>query len=179
MQNYFSREQQEVLFTDSTTGEVHIADVFIESANAVIEFQHSRITDKEFATRTSFHLMNGRRIVWVFDQSEEEPKGNQLGAFTKDERNKRRPSVPWPHQELLFKWAKGYRTCLHDGPAIGIPSTDERYSICVFTGSDGSDTLHRIIRHYPESKHVVLSLHDITMSPNLNADDFFKTEQYW
>jgi len=69
MQKYFPKENREVPFVDETTGEVHIADIYDEESGIVIEFQHSPISPEEFRSRTHFHINNGRRIVWIFDES--------------------------------------------------------------------------------------------------------------
>ena len=61
MQEYFPREACEVRFVDDETGEIHIADAFLEGSNTVLEFQHSPISEQEFLSRTIFHLKNGRR----------------------------------------------------------------------------------------------------------------------
>ena len=75
MQEYFPKEAREVRFVDSKTGEQHIADVFVQKHNTIIEFQKSNIEPKEFIARTNFHINNGRRIVWVFDESRRLKKG--------------------------------------------------------------------------------------------------------
>ena len=69
MQEYFPKEERECIFTDKETGEKHIADVFIKEANTVLEFQYSSLKKKEFLDRTMFHLNEGRRIAWLFDES--------------------------------------------------------------------------------------------------------------
>ena len=46
MQEYFPKETRERIFTDKVTGEKHIADVFIEECNTVLEFQYSSIKRK-------------------------------------------------------------------------------------------------------------------------------------
>lgn len=45
MQEYFPDESREVRFVDEKTGEVHIADVFLQESNTVLEFQHSPIKE--------------------------------------------------------------------------------------------------------------------------------------
>lgn len=49
--NHFKPIQQEVLKYDSTSGEKHIADVYLASANLAIEFQHSPIHIDEIKSR--------------------------------------------------------------------------------------------------------------------------------
>lgn len=74
MQSFFPKESREYRFKDNVTGEVHIADVFDWKTNTVIEFQHSPMHEEEYLSRTYFHLNNGRRIVWIFDESRESEK---------------------------------------------------------------------------------------------------------
>ena len=84
MQSFFPKEKREYRFHDNDTGETHIADVFDEETNTVIEFQHSQINEDEYLSRTNFHLKNGRRIVWIFDESSDQLKEGYLGKFKKD-----------------------------------------------------------------------------------------------
>ena len=37
----------------------------------VIEFQHSPITAEEFNVRNQFYLTYGKKVIWIFDLSEE------------------------------------------------------------------------------------------------------------
>ena len=66
LQGYFAKEEIEVRFCNETGRVVHIADVYSQKYNTVIEFQHSPISLNEFKRRTDFHLQNGRKVVWVF-----------------------------------------------------------------------------------------------------------------
>lgn len=58
----FTRDWQEVLLTDKTTGEKHIADVRTTN-ELVIEFQHSHISSVERTKREKFY----KNMVWVVD----------------------------------------------------------------------------------------------------------------
>jgi hypothetical protein len=58
----FSNDWQEVILTDETTGEKHIADIR-SSFGLVIEFQHSHIDPIERTTREKFY----KKMVWVVD----------------------------------------------------------------------------------------------------------------
>lgn len=58
----FSKDWQEVIQNDATTGERHIADVRTKH-DVVVEFQHSTIDPLEVDARESFY----QRIVWVVD----------------------------------------------------------------------------------------------------------------
>lgn len=63
-QAQFPEECREVVFANES-GEVRRADVFVN--NVVIEFQHSKISHDEIASRTKFHHSAGRHVWWVFD----------------------------------------------------------------------------------------------------------------
>lgn len=58
--NHFPAEWQEIVHTDSTTREKHIADIKTDK-EFVIEFQHSAITSEEASSREAFY----ENIVWV------------------------------------------------------------------------------------------------------------------
>jgi competence protein CoiA len=58
----FTNDWQEVILTDETTGEKHIADIR-SSYGLTIEFQHSYITPIERTTRERFY----KKMVWVVD----------------------------------------------------------------------------------------------------------------
>lgn len=60
--NHFPTEWQEVIHTDSNTGEKHIADVKTDK-ELVIEFQHSAIKPEEIQSREAFY----KNMVWVVD----------------------------------------------------------------------------------------------------------------
>lgn len=92
MQEKFPVECREILFKDSDTKERHIADIFVKEANTVIEFQHSRINDDEFISRTAFHLGEGRRIAWVFDESNTN-KSKSENEFGKIKRSRYIPTI--------------------------------------------------------------------------------------
>lgn len=60
--NFFDESYQEcVRFASS--GEKHIADIYIPTRDVVIEFQHSPITHAEIKSREEFY----ERMVWVVD----------------------------------------------------------------------------------------------------------------
>jgi competence protein CoiA len=58
----FTKEWQEVIHTDETTGERHIADIKT-SHGLVVEFQHSQINPIERISRERFY----KNLVWVVD----------------------------------------------------------------------------------------------------------------
>lgn len=61
--NNFDSNQQEIVKFDPDSGEKHIADVYIESNDLVLEFQHSPIHIEEIKARESFY----KRMIWVVD----------------------------------------------------------------------------------------------------------------
>ena len=61
--NKFDVNQQEIIQYDPESGEKHIADVYIESKNLVIEFQHSPIGSDEIKARESFY----KKMIWIVD----------------------------------------------------------------------------------------------------------------
>ncbi len=174
MQEYFPKETRERIFTDKKTGEKHIADVYIEESNTVLEFQYSSLKKKEFLDRTMFHLDEGRKIVWLFDESwkeaDEESYNKQYyknGKLVKE--NNRR--AKGPYESKSFRWLYR-RKFVEEGPPIYCPC----YSVCLYTGAEG-DVFHRIISLHENS--VIVSLHDIAMSKELNVEDFFVLETFW
>ena len=60
--NHFPEKWQEVIHTDSGTGEKHIADIKTDKG-FVIEFQHSAIKPDEIKSREDFY----KNMVWVVD----------------------------------------------------------------------------------------------------------------
>lgn len=58
----FPDEWQEVVHTDDSTGERHIADVRTDTG-LVIEFQHSRLSETERRSREAFY----GNLIWVVD----------------------------------------------------------------------------------------------------------------
>ncbi len=175
MQDYFPRETREYLFIDNETGERHIVDVFINDKNTVIEFQHSHISGEEFAKRTLFHIKNQRRIVWIFDESVENPKPNCLGRLRPDDSIRN----DFPHKYYTFKWLNNPRKCL-----LHLHRTEYRidynnYAVFIYSGVEGGDYIHRIIDAYDEHNYVTLSVQNILMENDMDIDDLFKTEWYW
>ncbi len=174
MQEYFPKEMREHIFIDKKTGEKHIADVFIKEANTVLEFQYSSIKKKEFLDRTTFHLNEGRRIVWLFDESWKD--ADEESYNKKYYKNGKLIKIKYqrakgPYQLKSYKWLYK-KKFLEEGPQIYQPN----YSVCIYTGAEG-DIFHRILR-INEDK-VIVSLHDIVMSNALNVDEFFVLETCW
>lgn len=66
-QQQFPKRNQEVVV--DINGEKHRADVI--ACGYVIEFQHSPITADEFDERNKFYLSNGKKVIWIFDLSDE------------------------------------------------------------------------------------------------------------
>lgn len=179
MQDYFiNNKKVEHLFIDEQTGEKHIADVFDPESNTVIEFQKSHIDSKEFWKRTIFHASNGRRVVWVFDESKKDENGNYipLGRFMKTEYSQEH----WPYNELTYEWRRNPRRFLAKFPLtqepIHLASNNNVLSICVFMGED-NDTIHRIVNQHNRFKDIVFSVHNILMKEDMNINEFFISEQ--
>ncbi len=172
MQNIFPPESLEVRFYDEETKELkYIADVFLKECNTVIEFQHSPISDVEFLGRTLFHLNAGRRIVWIFDESNDK---NEFGRLKESEYG----LSDWIHSNLEFDWPKSPRKMLNSLNVGHILDKYNNYSVCVYYG-DGENTVHRIIAQNGGYKSITLSVHPIDLANNMNADDFFTPESYW
>jgi len=174
MQEYFPKEEREHIFIDNKTGEKHIADVYIEEANTVLEFQYSPIKEKEFLDRTNFHIAEGRRIVWLFEESwkdADEQSYNKQQYKNGKLANEYNSRAKGPYSTKSFRWLYR-RKCVENGPTVYRPN----YSVCVYTGAEG-DVFHRIISLYGDS--IIVSLHDITMSDKLNSEEFFLLETHW
>lgn len=179
IQEYFPKEAREYIFRDEKTGEKHIADVFLEDKNTVIEVQHSRIEEDEFISRTAFHLNNGRRIVWLFDESVDSDKPN-YGRFKTTYEERPHMSLNdvlnYPYQVRTYKWLRNPRKMLAVVPNEYLHS--DRYSVCVFTGTEG-DIFHRIVGQQYDYEEVVFSIHEIMMKEGMDVDEFFAFENYW
>ncbi|MBR6115105.1 MAG: hypothetical protein IKQ10_07990 [Oscillospiraceae bacterium] len=172
MQEYFPKEEREHIFTDNETGEKHIADVFIKEANIVLEFQYSSIKKKEYVDRTRFHLKEGRRIAWLFNESwkdnDEESKSNHtIERFQLDKRF----TAIGPNPQRVYKW-NYRRKCVNYGPCV----YKGYYSVCVYTGKEG-DVFNRIIDL--DSNYVTFSYHTIKMSSEIDVEEFFYPEEHW
>jgi len=70
-QQQFPKRNQEVVV--EFNGEKHRADVM--ACGYVIEFQHSPITADEFNVRNQFYLNYGKKVIWIFDLSDEFKSG--------------------------------------------------------------------------------------------------------
>lgn len=174
MQEYFPKEEREYIFTNKETGEKHIADVFIKEANTVLEFQYSPLKKKEFFDRTMFHLNEGRRIAWLFDESWKD--ADEDSYYKKYYKNgKLAKENNWraegPYKTKCFSWLYR-RKFVEEGP----PIYQTNYSVCLYTGAEG-DVFHRVI--WQDEKSIIVSLHDIAMSNELNVEDIFALETLW
>ena len=168
MQDYFSRESCEVRFVDEETGEIHIADVFLTDSNTVLEFQHSPIPESEFISRTAFQLKNGRRIVWLFDESSQS-KESTFGRFRYDE------DICWTGIPF-YQWMRRPRQFLDKGP--GLKQFYNLFSVCVYTGTEG-DVFHRIVGQHDHFRWVGFSENTVQLGPGLNVEAFFEYDPYW
>lgn len=168
MQGYFPKESCEVRFVDDETGEVHIADVFIEGTNTVLEFQHSPISETEFMSRTAFHIKNGRRIAWLFDESSSS-LDSTFGRFRLDE------DLSW-YGVPFYQWMRNPRKFLAKGPDLKLGYN--LYSIDVYTGTEG-DAFHRIVAQRDSFHLVGLSLHKFEMKEGFDVDSLFSYDPFW
>ncbi len=173
MQELFPKEAIEVRFNDKNTGELRfIADVYLKESNTVIEFQHSRINDADFFARTMFHIQEGRRIVWVFDERKD---GSEYGRLKKIE-----PDVfsrdPW-YNDSRYKWSPS-RIVLNSIKNDFGQDQEGNYSICLYLNDD-DNTFRRVIYHDWDYKEITLSLHSIKAEVEINLDEFFLPEDYW
>jgi hypothetical protein len=66
-QKCFPKESREIILVKN--GEVHRADVYLETARTVIEFQHSPLSYEDFIERNDFYTADGRSVIWLFDVS--------------------------------------------------------------------------------------------------------------
>ncbi len=172
MQEYFPQESREVRFVDEQTGEVHIADVYLQDSNTVLEFQHSQIKEEEFISRTVFHLNHGRRLVWMFDESTSSEDDQKYGRFSEDDCKWEQ----WPYFDRSFRWRRNPRRFLSQGPNLS--QFNSVYSVCVYTGSEG-DVFHRIVGEHAGFQYATFSLHSIEMSDSVDIEVFFRPEVFW
>lgn len=168
MQELFPKESQEYRFYDETTGALkHIADVFLERSNTVIEFQHSPISEEDFKSRTDFHTSAGRRIVWVFDVMKKNPQNSYL----------RYSHLYKDMQHHVFIWKQVHSAILSSCFGAKGPDQYKNVSICLYTGNEG-DIVHRIISHDEGYKLIMLSVNNYNLEEK-SADDFFYDELRW
>ena len=60
-----------------------------------------------------FHLKEGRRIVWVFDETMEKPKPGDMGRFRYDDEALVSYQYEYPpHSNLCFRWLYRRETIL-------------------------------------------------------------------
>ena len=70
-QQQFPKRNQEVII--EFNGEKHRADIM--ACGYVVEFQHSPISAEEFNERNHFYLNYGKKVIWIFDFSDEFKSG--------------------------------------------------------------------------------------------------------
>lgn len=172
MQNYFPRESLEVRFIDENTKERHIADVFLTRENIVIEFQHSPIQSDEFYSRSLFHINNGRKVIWVFDESKENPKENDKGRL----RPEHYSSNNWIYKNLYFKWIRNPRSFLIKG--LSIPNFYQNCAIYIYNGCEG-DSIRRVLDQNDYFEYVLLSFKAIEFNKITNYIELTYDDSYW
>ena len=79
----FPEECREFILHDPLTGEKHIIDIKAPSG-AIIEFQHSQITEEERISRESFYTTQSKHMIWVLDCSERSLKFIFYQGFIRD-----------------------------------------------------------------------------------------------
>lgn len=172
MQELFPLESLEVRFRDDTTGELHIADVYLQESKTVVEFQHSPISAEEFVKRTLFHVNNGRRIVLVFDERGSNPE-SEFGRLRKEDNE----SIQLLDTRLHYKWPRSPRKMLSYIRSNGDILQAPNYSVCVYYGEE--DIVHRVIGEYDNYCEVDLSVHPIKICGDMDVDEFFISENHW
>lgn len=113
---HFPEECREVVVQDSRTGERHIIDVKSPSG-AIIEFQHSPITEDERLARENFYSTQTRNLIWVLDCSERSLKFIFYQGFTRDNSFKMGvdKEINWyGRHKILHKWSKSKAFVLLD-----------------------------------------------------------------
>lgn len=179
MQSYFPKESREYRFQDMQNGEVHIADIFDKNTNTIIEFQHSPIYEEEYLSRTDFHLNNGRRIVWIFDESRENAREGYIGRLKYDDLyvpNWKIKGIPLNrlYEDRTFKWLYSPRKFLSAGPDI--KDYNDKYSVFVYTG-EKEDVVHRVISQEYDFEFITLSVGETIMNENMSTSLFFESEK--
>lgn len=135
--NNYPFEWQEILFTDQSTNEKHIADVHT-SHNLVIEFQHSSISTNEQKSRESFY----KNMIWVVDGTRlkrDFPRFSKSIKYFKKSRVKGHFFVEHIEEALPGNWLNSSVPVLFDfkGPNDIIDNTDIRNNLyCLFKPED-------------------------------------------
>lgn len=153
MQGYFPVSTREVRFDDEINKDVHIADVYICETKTVIEFQHSKIKTEEFLSRTEFHINNGRRVIWIFDES--------IKDVSTDSNIIRTENPFW------YQWKKP-RRCLE---AYSNPfDILESYGVFFFSGMDETDVIRRVL-NFDKVEKVLVSPDTCNMVEGMNGTE--------
>ncbi len=172
MKSFFPKESWEWVFRDAEGKVRHVADVYLQEQNTVLEFQHSDISFDDFSRRTLFHLNNGRNIVWIFDESSPKRKKPYL---VKDSGC----SVDELHQELSYLWTHHSRSNLSDFLRDGWIDNIRGLSICLYYHENNEqDKIRRIVHQTQKFSKINLSVHPITLCEGLNYEEFFWPDQY-
>ena len=157
-----------------TAGIKHIADILI--GDTVIEFQHSRISEKDICERNEFYRLHNLRTIWVFDCRKDCENG-ELFAY------ERRPEFNW-----LFEWRKpikSARTALWDSVVFLQLSDNCLIEITWFpsgmnkTTQDYWCSLNKFAANIMDKKHAVAKIKswiDSSAEPELLVDSDFMRE---
>lgn len=176
MQNYFSKDKLEVRFVDEETNEVHIADVYLPKEKIVIEFQHSNITAEEFFKRSIFHIKNGRRIVWLFDETKEKSKENEIGWLIKCKKDSENWLNNILYMNLTCEWKHKSRYFIEQG--FRIANFYNYCSLYIYYG-ENNDLIRRIEKYYLNENIIVLSLHETFLNKIIDWNTLFYNDKYW
>lgn len=177
MKSYFPKEYLEIRFTDDETGELHIADVFLPDNKIVIEFQHSNISFEEFMSRTEFHINNGRRIIWVFDESSDNSKSGDYGHFRIEYSHDERYGL---YKGCHYRWLRSTKrkSIINRGPHLAYYQSV--YQVYVYTGKDGENVIRRIESLYNDVEdYVRMFYRTVSLSPQMNYEELFLGDEYW
>ena len=104
--NQFPVDWQEIVHTDQTTGEKHVADVKTPFG-LVIEFQHSPIELRELESREAFY----ENLIWVVDgdRGSADPQNFNMGLSTTEPASFEPLAYSfgwWSRSRLLHNWAE-------------------------------------------------------------------------
>ena len=165
MQELFPKESREYRFYDNETKKLrYIADVFLEDSNTVIEFQHSPIEREDFIGRTMFHTSEGRRIIWVFDESKEGSEFGRLKGLYNSASN-----------GICFEWPRAPRKVLKEYP-IQWGKVYSNYCVCVYLGNVEdieNDEVYRIAELNDDCKQGALFPDPLVLCSGVDCNGFF------
>jgi competence CoiA-like predicted nuclease len=78
--NQFPADWHEVVIKDNDTGERHIADIFNDNKELVIEFQNSRISVDDLIAREKFY----KKMIWLISKNQMEISTSSLESLIQE-----------------------------------------------------------------------------------------------